>query len=157
MRSARAAWNPIYGGIFKPTLRLLLKGSPDEVGALYDGLVRQITLRELPITGFAQSQTLHVPLEEYRKAVEAGKRTKDAAFELAIKSGRAYADGDQLSYYIAVGGNGKAPLFKRAKLISEWDPNNRNEDVAYYLARLDKRALLFDRWAPHHPQVNLAI
>jgi DNA polymerase, archaea type len=119
--------------------------------------VRQIELRELPITDLARSQTLHVSLEEYQGAVEAGKRNKNTAFELAIKSGRPYITGDQLSYYIAVGGNGKSPLFERAKLISEWDPNNRDEDVAYYLARLDKRALLFDRWAPHHPQVNLSI
>ena len=84
------------------TLRLLLEGRPDEVGALYDGLVRQITLRQLPITDFAQLQTLHVPLEEYRGAVEAGKRNKDAAFELVIKSGRAYAVGDQRPMKIQV-------------------------------------------------------
>jgi DNA polymerase I len=94
---------PYLRRYLQTTLRLLLEGRPDEVGALYDGLVRQITLRELPVTDFAQSQTLHVPLEEYRGAVEAGKRTKDAALELAIKSGRAYAVGDQLSYYMAVG------------------------------------------------------
>ena len=116
--------------------------------------MRQIELRELPITDFARSQTLHVPLEEYQGAVEAGKRNKEAAFELAIKSGRDYIAGDQLSYYIAASGNGKSPLFKRAKFISEWDPNRRDEDVAYYLHQLDKRASLFDRWAPHHPQVN---
>jgi hypothetical protein len=33
----------------------------------------------------------------------------------------------------------------QAGTILEWDPNNRDEDVAYYLARLDKRALLFIR------------
>jgi len=92
-----------------------------------------------------------------RRAVEAGKRNKEAAFELAIKSERAYVAGDQLSYYIAADGNGKAPLFERAKLLSQWDSNKRDEDVAHYLARLDERALLFDRWAPHHPQGNLAI
>ena len=139
------------------TLQLLLEGRPEEVGALYDGFVRQITLRELPITDFAQSQTFHVPLEEYRKAVEAGKRNKDAAYELAIKSGLAYLVGDQLSFYIAARGNGKAPLFERAKSISQWDPNNRDEDVAHYLTRLDESASLFDQWAPHHPQGNLAI
>ena len=148
---------PYLRRYLQATLRLLLEGRPDEVGALYDGLVRQITLRELPITDFTKSQTLHIPLEEYRRAVEAGKRDKNAAFELALRSGRAYIAGDQLSYYIAVGGNGKAPLFERAKLLSEWDPNKRDEDVAHYLARLDERALLFDPWAPHHPQVNLAI
>jgi hypothetical protein len=38
----------------------------------------------------------------------------------------------------------------------ESDPSNRDEDVAYYLDRLDKRAALFDQWAPDNPQVNLA-
>ena len=90
-----------------------------------------------------------------RRAVEAGKRNKEAAFELAIKSERAYVAGDQLSYYIAASGNGKSPLFERAKLISQWDPNRRDEDIAHYLRQLDERASRFDQWAPHHPQANL--
>jgi DNA polymerase, archaea type len=134
---------------------MLLEGRQNEVGSLYDSFVRQIMLRELPITDFARSQTLHIPLEEYRAAVDCGKRTRAAAFELALKSGRAYSVGDVLSYYIAASGNRNAPLFERAKPISDWDPNNRDEDVAYYLGQLDKRAALFSDWAPHHLQTCL--
>ena len=99
-RTASTRHGTLSTAVSHATLRLLLEGRPDEVGSLYDGLVRQIRLRELPITDFTKSQTLHVPLGEYRKAVEAGKRNKNAAFELAIKSGRAYIAGDQLSYYM---------------------------------------------------------
>ena len=63
-------------------------------------------------------------------------RNRAAAYELALASGRNYRPGDQISYYIKATPK-KVPAYEAAKLASEFDPQNRDENVDYYVAKLD--------------------
>jgi hypothetical protein len=52
-------------------------------------------------------------------------------------SRRNYKTGDQLSYYIKATPK-KVTTYEAAKLASDFDPQNRYENVAYYVAKLDE-------------------
>ncbi|MFL6584729.1 MAG: hypothetical protein ACJ8KU_09465, partial [Chthoniobacterales bacterium] len=52
-------------------------------------------------------------------------------------SGRAYKPGDQISYYIKATPK-KIAAYEAAKLASDFDPQNRDENVDYYIAKLDE-------------------
>jgi DNA polymerase elongation subunit (family B) len=55
---------------------------------------------------------------------------------LAVASGRNYRPGDQISYYIKTTPK-KVPAYEAAKLATDFDPQNRDENVDYYVAKLD--------------------
>ena len=61
--------------------------------------------------------------------------TRAAAYELATASGRNYKPGDQISYYIKATPK-KVAAYEAAKLASEFDPQNRDENVDYYISKL---------------------
>jgi DNA polymerase I len=61
---------------------------------------------------------------------------EDAAV-LRYASGRNYKPGDPVSYYIKATPK-KVAAYEAAKLASEFDPQNRDENVDYYVAKLDE-------------------
>ena len=64
-------------------------------------------------------------------------RNRAAAYELALASRRAYKPGDQVSYYIKSTPK-KVPAYEAARLASDFDPQNRDENIDYYVAKLDE-------------------
>src|SRR5205085_9187850 len=81
--------------------------------------------------------TLQDSLEKYRTKIAGSARNRGAAYELALASGRAYKPGDQVSYYIKSTPK-KVPAYEAARLASDFDPQNRDENVDYYVAKLDE-------------------
>src|SRR6202043_3416752 len=75
-------------------------------------------------------------LEKYRAKIAGSARNRAAAYELALLSGRAHKPGDQISYYIKSTAK-KVPAYEAARLASDFDPQNRDENVDYYVAKLD--------------------
>ena len=65
---------------------MLLKRRQHDAGKLLDSYTQAISSRTLPIEDLCKSQTLHATPEDYRLAVRAGSRNREAAFELALKS-----------------------------------------------------------------------
>jgi DNA polymerase elongation subunit (family B) len=83
-----------------------------------------------------KTDTLQDSLEKYRAKIAGSARNRAAAYELALSSGRNYKPGDQISYYIKATPK-KVPAYEAAKLTSEFEPENRDENVDYYVAKLD--------------------
>ena len=83
-----------------------------------------------------KTDTLQDSLEKYQAKIAGSARNRAAAYELALASGRKYRPGDQISYYITATSK-KMPAYEAAKLASEFDPENRDENVDYYVAKLD--------------------
>src|SRR2546428_8362196 len=83
-----------------------------------------------------KTDTLQDSLEKYRAKIAGSARNRAAAYELALASGRSYKPGDQISYYIKATPK-KVPAYEAAKLASDFDPQNRDENVDYYIAKLD--------------------
>lgn len=118
-------------------IKLKMQNRAEEIGALREEYERQIRSGELPIDMLMKTDTLQDSLEKYRTKIGAGGRNRAAAYELALASGRAYKPGDQISYYIKATPK-KVAAYEAAKLASEFDPENRDENKDYYVAKLDE-------------------
>ena len=106
-------------------------------------LTLRIRRRELSIEALAKTEALQDSVASYLKKITATSRNRSAAFELAIKSGRNYQAGDQISYYIT-GASKKVTAYENARLVSAWNSEARDENVEYYIAKLDELATKFE-------------
>lgn len=131
-------------------LRLLLSGEPERAAALREDLSGRIRRRELPVEALAKTEALQDSVASYRKKITASSRNRSAAFELAIKSGRNYQAGDQISYYVT-GATRKVTAYENARFISDWNPHGRDENVDYYISKLDELARKFEGFASRRP------
>jgi DNA polymerase elongation subunit (family B) len=84
-----------------------------------------------------KTDTLQDSLEKYRQKIAGSARNRAAAYELALRSGRNYRPGDQISYYITGAGK-KLAAYENAKLAANFDPQNRDENIDYYVGKLDE-------------------
>jgi len=126
------------------TILLLMQGRSSEVAALQAEFESKIRNRQWPIDWLAKTDTLQDSLAQYAKKIEGSSRNRAAAYELALKSGRKHEAGDQVSYYIT-GSKKNVSAYENARLASEWDPANRDENVEYYAAKLQD---LVKKFAP---------
>lgn len=98
------------------------------------------------VESFQRTETLKETVRQYLRDVAAGKRTRAASYELAIRraeaTGQQPAKGDRISYYIA-GHDANPTAFESARLAEEWDPADPDENTGYYLKRLDEFAAKF--------------
>jgi DNA polymerase elongation subunit (family B) len=118
-------------------IKFIMQGKPEAIGDLRDQFERKIRNREWKIDMLMKTDTLQDSLEKYRAKIASSSRNRAAAYELALASGRNYKPGDQISYYIKATPK-KVPAYEAAKLASEFDPENRDENVDYYIAKLDE-------------------
>ena len=118
-------------------IKLLMEGKPEGINDLRTDFERKIRERAWPITWLMKTDTLQDSLEKYRQKIAGSARNRAAAYELALASGRDYKPGEQVSYYIT-GTTKKVAAYENAKLASAFDPENRDENIDYYAAKLDE-------------------
>src|SRR5213594_1793989 len=118
-------------------IKLLMQGKPETIADLRERFEQSIRKQEWNIDMLMKTDTLQDSLEKYRAKIAGSARNRAAAYELALASGRNYRPGDQISYYIKSTPK-KAPAYEAARLASEFDPQNRDESVDYYVAKLDE-------------------
>ena len=136
-------------------IKLLMEGKPEAIPALRDDFEKKIRDREWHIDMLMKTDTLQDSLDKYRAKIGAGGRNRAAAYELALASGRNYKPGEQISYYIKATPK-KVAAYEAAKLASDFDPENRDENVDYYVAKLDELVRKFGGvTAPEAKQVTL--
>src|SRR5881227_469268 len=116
-------------------IKLLMEGKPEAIGDLRDQFQKRIREHEMPIDMLMKTDTLQDSLDKYRAKIAGSARNRAAAYELAAASGRNYRPGDQISYYIT-GNTKKVAAYENAKLASAFDPQNRDENIDYYVAKL---------------------
>ena len=117
-------------------IKFLMEGKPEAIASLRDEFAQKIRNREWPIEMLMKTDTLQDSLEKYRQKIAGGGRNRAAVYELALTSGRAYRPGDQLSYYVKATPK-KVAAYEAAKLVTDFDPQARDENVDYYVAKLD--------------------
>ena len=118
-------------------IKLIMQGKPESIADLRNEFERKIRNREWKIDMLMKTDTLQDSLDKYRAKIAGSARNRAAAYELAIASDRNYRPGDQISYYIRATPK-KVPAYEAAKLASEFDPQNRDENVDYYVFKLDE-------------------
>jgi DNA polymerase elongation subunit (family B) len=117
-------------------IKLIMQEKPDAIIDLRNEFERKIRQSEWSIEMLMKTDTLQDSLDKYRAKIAGSARNRAAAYELALSSGRNYKPGDQVSYYIKATPK-KVAAYEAAKLASEFDPRNRDENVDYYVAKLD--------------------
>jgi DNA polymerase I len=117
-------------------IKLIMEGKPETITDLRSQFEKKIRNREWKIDMLMKTDTLQDSLDKYRAKIAGSARNRAAAYELALASGRNYKPGDQISYYVKATPK-KVPAYEAAKLASEFDPENRDENVDYYVAKLD--------------------
>lgn len=135
---------PFQRQFMEELLRLKLEGREDEAPALRQRYEEAIRGRTWPIAMFAKSEHLQDSPATYRAKLQRSSRARSAAYELALASGREYRAGDQVSYYVT-GTKKSVAVHEAARMASDWDAGNRDENVPYYLAKLDA---LYAKFAP---------
>jgi len=118
-------------------IKMIMQGRPEAIADLHQEFERKIRNREWKIDMLMKTDTLQDSLDKYRAKIAGSARNKAAAYELALASGRNYRPGDQISYYIKATPK-KVPAYEAAKPASDFDPENRDENVDYYVAKLDE-------------------
>ena len=115
--------------------RLLLEERRDEIPKLHDEYRARLARHEIGIADLMKTETLQDSLETYRSKIGDNSRNLAAAYELALKSARPYLPGDQISYYVT-GRRATASVNALAKMATEYDPENPDENVEYYQYKL---------------------
>jgi DNA polymerase I len=115
--------------------QLLMTDRHVELPNLFAGYLAKIAKHELGIDALMKTETLQDSLDNYREKVGGKRRNAAAAYELALKSSRAYVAGDQISYYVTGRGT-KVKVSTAAKLVGEYDANSPDENIEYYQAKL---------------------
>jgi DNA polymerase I len=118
-------------------IKLIMEGKPEAIADLRNDFEKKIRNREWKIDMLMKTDTLQDSLDKYRAKIAGSARNRGAAYELALVSGRNYKPGDQISYYIKATPK-KVPAYEAAKPASEFDPENRDENIDYYVAKLDE-------------------
>jgi DNA polymerase elongation subunit (family B) len=140
-------------------IKMIMQGKSDAIADLRNQFDRKIRNREWKIDMLMKTDTLQDSLEKYRAKIAGSARNRAAAYELALASGRNYKPGDQIGYYIKATPK-NAPAYEAAKLATEFDPENRDENVDYYIAKLDDLVKKFSNLittASTPKQENLAL
>jgi DNA polymerase elongation subunit (family B) len=118
-------------------IKLIMEGKPEAIAELRNEFEKKIRGGEWKIDMLMKTDTLQDSLDKYRAKIAGSARNRAAAYELALASGRNYKPGDQISYYIKATPK-KVAAYEAAKLASDFDPENRDENVDYYVAKLDE-------------------
>jgi len=113
-----------------------MEGKSEAIVDLREKFEEKIRNREWKIDMLMKTDTLQDSLDKYRAKIAGSARNRAAAYELALASGRNYKPGEQISYYIKATPK-KVPAYEAAKLASDFDPQNRDENIDYYVAKLD--------------------
>jgi DNA polymerase I len=135
-------------------IKLLMEEKPEAIADLRNDFEKKIREREWNIDMLMKTDTLQDSLEKYRQKIAGSARNRAAAYELALASGRNYRPGEQISYYIKSTPK-KVAAYEAAKLASEFDPKNRDENIDYYLAKLDELMKKFGSMIPAAEQEQL--
>jgi len=128
-------------------IQLLLEDKAGDVQNLIEEYGEKIEKHEISISQLAKTETLSDSLEAYTQKVKNKKRNPAASYELALKTGRDYRAGDQISYYVT-GKVKKIRIYDNSKLLSEHNLLQPDENVAFYQAKLIELAKKFKEFLP---------
>jgi DNA polymerase, archaea type len=128
-------------------VRFILEENPTGAQKLREQYEAAIRTHVWPIERLARTETLQDSLASYQKKIATSSRNRSAAFELALASGRDHQAGDAITYYVT-GTKKKVVAYEAAKSVADWDPSRRDENVEYYVAKLNELSAKFEEFAP---------
>ncbi len=133
---------PFLRDFLEDVLRQRLTGRARDLPRLYAEYAERLRERLLPVEKLAKSEMLQETPASYAAKVARGGRPRAAAYELALAAAREFRAGDQVSYYVT-GDRKSVAVYEHARLVGDFDPAARDENVPYYLAKLEALARKF--------------
>lgn len=111
---------------------------------IYLELRSDIQNLKLDINDLAKTEILWDSYQDYQEAVQSGRRTRNAAYELAYKYyGDKCQPGMKITYYIT--GNDPNPkVFENCELVEFFNPAIPDVNIPYYLRRLEEYVSRFE-------------
>ncbi len=132
-----------FGRAFvRQAVERILNNDIDGLHRVYVNTVSAIQGHEMSVSEFARVETLKDSLETYDREVLTGKRNRSAAYEVARQLERRVRSGERVVYYIT-GADPNVKGFENCKQAEDWDPHFPDENIAYYVKRLDEFAQKF--------------
>ncbi len=128
---------PFQRHYIRELIELLLHEQWEEADRLYEKYTEAIRERRWPLANFAKREVLSTSPQKYQEKLQAGRTKRSAAHELALNSSREYRQGDQVAFYIS-GDRKNTPVVDAARLLQDADPDHRDENIPYYLNKLQK-------------------
>ena len=137
---------PFQREYMRKLIEYLLKEDFSSIEKMTSEFRTGISERKWPLAKFAKSETLQDSLDSYKRGIAEGGGKRSAAYELAIRSGRDYRAGDQVSFYVT-GTKKNVSVVDNSCLLKD-APASRNENTLYYLAKLDELYKKFSQFIP---------
>lgn len=112
----------------------------DDIQGLHDLYVRyrdHIMDHKLDIAEFSRTESMKTNLDQYVADVRSGKRSKAITYEIALRQGISVSKGDRITYYVSGAGN-TVSYIEKGKLAEEWKKERPDENMHFYLKRLDE-------------------
>jgi len=122
----------------KEGFKLLLDENVEGLHKLYISYREKIIHRELDISEFSRTETLKSNLKDYLNDVKEGKRQKSITYEIVRRDNLDFTKGSRLTYYITGSGIANGMLFNKGKQAVEWKAENPDQNIDFYLKRLDE-------------------
>ena len=126
---------PFQRKFMREIIRLKLEDREGDLPSLRQKYDDAIARREWPIEEFSKTENLQTSLDVYASKRAKGKGSRRAAYELALSAARNYNAGDQVAYYVT-GEKKTVAVHESSKLLSDWNPDRRDENVVYYRGKL---------------------
>lgn len=113
-----------------------LHGRPEEMETAYQQWKKAISDRSVELSDLAKSEVLSDSPENYQRKLSSGSGRRSAAYEVALASGKKFKAGDKVRFYVT-GTKAKVPVAGNSVLFESSNLLERNENTAYYIAKLD--------------------
>ena len=136
---------PLYRNYVHECIEHIVHEDFDGLHRIYTDTYKKLVAHKTNIHELARTETLKEPVEEYESAVAAEKRNRAASYESALAAGVQWKPGTKISYYIT-GTDSDVVSFRNCRTVEEWDPNFPDENVPYYLRRLDEMSKKFEEF-----------
>ncbi len=124
-------------------IEAILHGDVGRLHGEYVDRYREISTNGLPVEEFSRTEALKDTAVEYQEAVNAGRRNRSAPYEAALRALGEWRRGEKVSFYIT-GNDPSGQSFAHCRLASEWDPVAPDENVPFYLRRLEELSRKFE-------------
>jgi DNA polymerase elongation subunit (family B) len=137
---------PFQRRYIRELVTLLLTGRGEQAAELLVRYRKALAEHALPLADLAKREILSTPPRTYAEERQKGGR-RSAAYELVLKSEREYRQGDTVAFYVT-GERKNVSVTDAAKLLSDAVEGVRDENVLYYLDKLDKLHAKFAEFLP---------
>ncbi|MBA4311690.1 MAG: hypothetical protein C0417_03565 [Chlorobiaceae bacterium] len=134
---------PLGRHFIRQSVEAILQNDIRKLHTIYCEFKNRILNHKIPIRLLVKTEILRETVDEYNNLIKSGKRNRATGYEVALSSGFNWKSGDVISYYVAGVEETKKEI-EKFRLIDEWDANSPDEDVDYYLKRLNEFSKRFE-------------